>query len=314
MTSMTRDKVRFPSGDTISVAWHYRGDNGSCIIMAGGTGVTKEPGTDRFASAFQAAGFSVVAFDPRRLGESGGTPRQLVRVNEQVDDFGAAIAFARTLPEVDPKRVAVWGFSLAGGHVFRVAARHPDLAAAIAQTPLADGPAITRNAMRSMTPGAALRLQTLALLDIVGRRFGRAPRLIPLAGPRGTVASLTTIDGAKGAAALNPDGAYGEWEQTIAAGSAMRLGFYRPGRHAAKVKCPLLVMVCDDDRSVLTAAPAKAARKAPRGELVRLAGDHYAPFTERHQDALDVQIAFLRTHVLSGEAASTTGAPSVAVA
>jgi hypothetical protein len=45
----------------------------------------------------------------------------------------------------------------------------------------------------------------------------------PLAGPRGTVASLTTPDAAKSAAALDPDNQYPDWEQTVAAGSALRI-------------------------------------------------------------------------------------------
>ena len=39
------------------------------------------------------------------------------------------------------------------GHVFRVAACNPAVAAAIAQTPNADGPAADRNAMRSTVSG-----------------------------------------------------------------------------------------------------------------------------------------------------------------
>lgn len=37
--------------------------------MAGGFAVTKEPGTDRFATRFADAGFGVLAFDYRGLGE-----------------------------------------------------------------------------------------------------------------------------------------------------------------------------------------------------------------------------------------------------
>jgi uncharacterized protein len=311
MTPVTRDKVRFPSGDTTCAAWHYPGENGACVVMAAGTGVTKEPGTDRFAARFQAAGFSVLAFDFRHLGESGGAPRQVVRVGEQLGDYDAAIAFAGRLPEVDPRRVAIWGFSLSGGHVLRVAARHPGLAAAIAQAPLADGPAIGPNAMGSMTPGAALRLQATGLLDVAGRRLGRAPRLIPLAGAQGEVASITTPDAAQGATVLDPDGTYPDWEQTVAAGSALRLAFYRPARSAGKIACPVLVLAFDDDRSVLAAPAAKAARAAPRGELVRFPGDHYAAFKEAHEDVVDAEMAFLETHLLAGRrsaaAAATVG-------
>jgi len=267
--------------------------------MAGGTGVTKEPATDRFAERFQAAGFSVLAFDFRYLGESGGEPRQIVHVRDQADDYSAAIAFARTLTEVDAARVAIWGFSLSGGHVFQVAARHPDLAAAIAQAPLADAMAIGPNALRSMTVTAAVRLQLLGVLDVVGRRFGRRPRLIPLAGPRGAVASLTTPDAGQGTTVLDPDGRYADWERTIAAGSALGVGFYRPARRAAEIACPLLVVAFDDDRSVLAEPSAKAAGKAPKGELVRLPGDHYASFKERHQDVVEIEISFLRTHLLT---------------
>jgi len=76
MTTPKRLKVWFDSGGAECAAWHYAGTNGACVVMAGGAGVTKEPGTDRFAARFHAAGFSVLAFDHRHIGESGGTPRR----------------------------------------------------------------------------------------------------------------------------------------------------------------------------------------------------------------------------------------------
>ncbi|HET6870074.1 MAG TPA: alpha/beta hydrolase [Solirubrobacteraceae bacterium] len=299
MTSSAPRTIRFASGDSMIAALHYPGTNRACIIMAGGTGMTKEPATDPFAPHFHAAGFTVLAFDFRRLGASGGSPRQVVKVNDQLSDYRAAIAFAATLPDVDPTRIAIWGFSLAGGHVLRVAAREPGLAAAIAQAPLADGPAIAPRAMRAMTPAAALRLHLRAAGDLLGRRLlRRPPVLIPLAGPRGTVASITTPDGARGGQALDPDGRYREWDQTVAAASALRLAFYRPGRTASRIACPLLVVVFDDDQTVLTAPASTAAQRAPRGELVRLGGDHYAAFEQRHRATLDAEIDFLRRHLL----------------
>jgi predicted alpha/beta hydrolase len=67
-----REKVHLRSGKTTCAAWHYPGTNGAYVIMAGGLAVTKEPGTDRFATRFHEAGFTVLAFDYRHLGESGG--------------------------------------------------------------------------------------------------------------------------------------------------------------------------------------------------------------------------------------------------
>jgi pimeloyl-ACP methyl ester carboxylesterase len=250
----------------------------------------------------------VLAFDYRRLGESGGQPRQVVRIRAQFADWQAAITYARSLPGVDPARVAIWGFSLSGGHVFRVAARSPQLAAAIAQTPTADGPAAARNAARYQKPLALLRLFGRGVADAVGGLAGRLPRLVPLAGEPGTVALLTTPDGRDGNRALNPGNRYPEWQQAVAARLALRLGFYRPGRDASRVRCPLLVLVCDQDQTALAGPAAGAAQRAPRGELVRLPGGHYAPFMDGHEQAAGAELSFLRRHLLDHPRADRPGA------
>ena len=172
-----RSKVHFEVAGTQCAAWHYPGTNGGCVIMAGGFAVTKEPGTDLFAKRFHEAGFSVLAFDYRHLGESGGQPRQVVRVREQLADWSAAIGFAARLPGVDPGRLAIWAFSASGGDVFGLAARDTRLAAAIAQTPNADTPAAARNAARYQKPRAMLRFTGRALLDALGGLAGRPPRM-----------------------------------------------------------------------------------------------------------------------------------------
>src|SRR5712671_2960708 len=195
---MERQKIRFASGDTECAAWHYPGSNGGCVVMTGGFAVTKEPGTDLFARRFNEAGFSVLAFDYRHLGESGGQPRQVQRIREQLADWRAAIGCAKALPGVDPARVAIWSFSSSAGHVFRVAARAPGLAAAIAQTPYADGLAASRSAARYQKPAAMLRFAGLGIADAVGALAGRPPRLVPLSGDPGAVALLTTPDGRDG--------------------------------------------------------------------------------------------------------------------
>jgi uncharacterized protein len=302
-----REKVRFVSGGTGCAAWHYPGTNGGCVIMTGGFAVTKEPGTDLFAKRFSDAGFAVLAFDYRHLGESGGQPRQVQRVREQLADWEAAIAHAGTLPGVDPARLAIWSFSAPGGHVFRVAARHPELAAAIAQTPNADGLAAARNAARHQRPLAMLRFAGRGILDAVGALAGRRPRLVPLTGDPGTVALLTTPDALDGARALNPDDRYPDWQQQVAARSALRLGFYRPGREASRVRCPLLVLVCDQDQSALAEPAVRAANRAPRGELVRMPGGHYEPFLAGHEQAAEAELSFLRRHLLDRSRAGRPG-------
>jgi len=229
----------------------------------------------------------VLAFDYRYLGENGGQPRQIAPLGKQRADLQSAIEFARTLPDVDRTKVAIWGFS-SGGHVFAVAAGNPKLAAAIAHAPLADGPAAGPNAMRHQTLSAALRFTARGLLDLLGRRVGRQPLLVPLAGTPGTVTSLTTPDALVGARAPNPSNRYPEWQQQIAAGSALSTAFYRPGRHAPEIECPLLVLVYNEDGVALAEPAASTGRSAPRGEVVRLPGGHYAAFLEVHEHTVEV--------------------------
>jgi pimeloyl-ACP methyl ester carboxylesterase len=311
--TMQRERVRFASDDADCVAWHYPGTNGACVIMAGGFAVTKEPATDRFATRFQEAGFGVLAFDYRRLGESGGRPRQVVRIGDQLDDWRAAIAYARTLADVDPAKIAVWGFSASGGHVFRVAAANPDIGAAIAQTPNADGVAATRNAARFQSPGALLRLTGRALLDALGGLLGREPRLVPLVGPRGTVAVLSTPDALDGNDILNPNNAYPDWQPVVAARSTLALGIYRPGRAAPQIACPLLVVVCDQDQTALAAPAIDAARSAPHGELMRMPGGHYEPFLSGHERTVEAELSFLRRHLLGSAGTEPAGSRTAAL-
>lgn len=295
--SVTREAIRFTRGDIDYAAWHYPGTTGACVVMAGGLGVPKGPGTDLFAARFQEAGLGVLAFDYRNFGESGGRPRQVARVADQIDDWHAAIAYARSLPGIDPARIALWAFSASGGHVLRVAAGDPRVAAVIAQTPNVDGMTVSRHAARHQRPGAMLRLLGRAVADAAGGLLGRPPRLVPLAGPPGTVALLTTPDAQEGPRALRAE-RYPEWRQEIAARVALGQSAYRPGRAVSRVRCPLLVLVCDEDRTALAEPAARAVRRAPRGELVRLPGGHYEPFLGGHERAVEAQLSFLRRHVL----------------
>jgi len=293
--AVARNGVQFPSDGVDCSAWHYPGSNGGCVVMAGGFGMTKEPATDRFAQRFNAAGFAVLAFDYRGFGSSSGSPRQVARIPDQLADWDAALLCAASLPDVDADRRAAWAFSMSGGYVFDVAARHPELAAAIAQTPTCDGRAAARNASRHQTKGAMLRLTGRALRDRIGGRFGKAPLLVPLAGRPGTVAALTTPD------ALDGDDVFADypgWERAVAARSVLPLAFYRPGKVASSITVPLQVIVCDGDQSALAAPAMRAAEQAPHAELVRLPGGHYEPFRAGFEQVVAAEIDFLRRAVL----------------
>ncbi len=135
-----------------------------------------------------------------------------------------------------------------------------------------------------MTPLAVLRLMSLAVADVLGHLVGRRPLLIPAAGVRGDVAALTTPDAMDGGRALDPGQRHSGWEQTVAARIALHMGRYRPGLHASRIRCPLLMVVCDQDRSTLPGPALRAAAAAPDAEVLHVEGRHYAPFLAAHEE------------------------------
>jgi poly(3-hydroxybutyrate) depolymerase len=87
------------------------------LVMAHGFTSTVPMTTDRYAEAFAAQGIAVLLYDHRNLGASGGEPRREVNPWIQARGYRDAARFARTLPEANGGRVALWGLSNSGMQV-----------------------------------------------------------------------------------------------------------------------------------------------------------------------------------------------------
>lgn len=255
--------------------------------MAHGFGALKEARLDAFAERFAAAGYAALVFDYRHFGESSGQPRNLVDIGRQHDDWRAAIAFARSLDGIDHDRIALWGSSFSGGHVIGVGADDGGIAAIISQVPHMDGPVT----LRAAGPVRLAKLVAAGLRDSARAVAGGDPRYIPIVGPPGTTAAMATPDAEPGYSALYPPGF--AWRNEVPARIALRVWAYSPGKRAADVGCPLLVLVAADD-VVTPPEPARAAAKrAPKGELVEYEGvghfDVYLgePFERSVRDQLE---------------------------
>ena len=123
-----RTDSHFSSGGSECAAWLYMPDGEGphpCVVMAHGFSAVREHRLDAYAERFAAAGMAVLVFDYRHFGASQGEPRQLLSIARQLADWHAAVAHARNLPEVDARRVAVWGSSFSGGHVIAVGRQGP---------------------------------------------------------------------------------------------------------------------------------------------------------------------------------------------
>ncbi len=106
-----RKDVSFEVEGTRISAWLYLPDNLSssvpCIVIANGLGGTKDMLLESYAIRFREAGYSVLTFDYRFFGESGGEPRQLIWIPHQLKDLEAAISYARNRKEIDPAKIAL---------------------------------------------------------------------------------------------------------------------------------------------------------------------------------------------------------------
>ena len=117
--SMIRKDLTFASGQDSCAAWFYpaAADEGArpVIVMAHGLTGTRRDGLGPFADRFAAAGIAALVFDYRGFGDSTGEP-DLFEPSRQLEDWRAAIAFARSLPDIDAGRLATFGSSLGGGN------------------------------------------------------------------------------------------------------------------------------------------------------------------------------------------------------
>ena len=268
-----RSDVTFPSGGERCAAWLYRPrDADACVLMAHGWTGVREQRLDAYAERFAAAGLAVLVFDYRHFGASGGEPRQLLDIGRQLADWRAAIAYVRGLEGIDPERIALWGSSFSGGHVIELAARDHRIAAVVAQMPFVDGAA---NLLR-LGPGHVLRLTVEGLRDQAGALAGRPPHMVPSVGPPGSTAVMNSPDAEPGFRALNPAGL--EWRNEAAARVALRVGAYRPISKAARVRCPILFALAEDDVVTPPDLAAKAAQRAPRAEIRHYPGGHFDPY------------------------------------
>ncbi|WP_433634930.1 alpha/beta hydrolase [Nocardia sp. CA-120079] len=285
--------IHIPVGGSELHAWWYppEGVTGRapCVVLAHGFGAVKTMRLWAYAKRFAAAGIGALVFDYRHFGESSGELRNLVDLRKQFADWNAAIAAARSLPEVDPDRVAVWGSSMSGGMVVVVAAHDPRIAAVVAQAPFADG----RVSLAHMPFSHSLWLFAAGLRDAAGALVGATPYKVRAAGrPGDRQAVLASADAYDGMLRMIPEGE--TFENEVAARVALRLGWFRPIKFASRVRCPLLVQVMDHDVVTPPGPAAAMAATAPQGKLLGYSGGHFDPYVgATFEQVVPDQIAFL---------------------
>lgn len=283
-----REELQFSSEGDTCAAWLYLPADAEAtppiIVMAHGLSGTRRDRLGAFAERFAAAGIAALVFDYRGFGDSAGEP-DLFEPERQLQDWRAAIAFARSLSGLDAERVATFGSSLGGGNALAAAAEDPRVVAVISQVPFLDRDSQT-------FPGSP---EVSARMLAVAAEGGYLP----------------AVGQPHQAAFIRAPGAEAGWRHVVAIGEDSRwrdrvsaawlLGPpYNPIRHADALHCPWLVCVAGDDQVAKPEPAIDAARRAPQGELRVYPGvDHFDIYDgPEHEAIVADEIAFLRLHLL----------------
>jgi dienelactone hydrolase len=264
-----------------------------CVVMGHGLSLTREDGIPGYAGRFAAARIAALAFDYRHWGGSEGDPRRRFSLRRQLEDWRAAVAFARGLDGVDPTRIAVWGMSLGGGHALTVAASDPGIAAVVALVPMTDGLAAT---LKPAPPRVTMRIIGRAMRETITRR----PARVPVAGVEGSFAVLAASEALPGFERLAGENG---WHNEVTSAGLFALGGYRPARQAAHIEAPVLLQLGERDAMVPLRAIENTRRRAPHAQLLRYPIDHFGCFwPEQFDTVCSDEVEFLRRHVRAAAA------------
>jgi len=285
------------SGASLS-AWLYLPLDTStpvpCIVMASGLGGTKDMGLD-YSLRFQDADFAVLVFDYRYFGQSEGEPRQLIWIPHQLEDWAAAIEYARNLTAVDPARIALWGTSLSGGHVIVTAARDRQIACVVAQCPGVDGRASAEMAFERYPIGYNLRMLMHGQRNIVRSWLGLSPHKVPIVGKPGSIALMTASNAYDAFVQLAPESFVNE----ACARIIVRGDKYRPIKYAQDVRCPVLLQICEKDELLSVESIEETGQILGQyAEIRRYPIGHFdVYFGKNRENSINDQIEFYMKHL-----------------
>lgn len=263
----------FPSGNEQCAAWLYRPDGPPkprpLVIMGHGLGANREMGLDRYARRFTAAGMGCLVFDYRNFGASGGTPRQLISIRKQREDWRSAIHYARTIKGFDATRIALWGSSFGGGHVLSIAHEDDYLAAVVAQCPFTSG----WSSAMAKGPISLTKTGIVATADLLIGPIVRKPIKVRLAGRKRSAALMSASDVPEGFGRLAEESE--QYQPKVAARFGLQVLFDSPWRRTKAIKVPVLYSLCDNDSVAPIKPTLKAAERTKHAIVKRYPIGHF---------------------------------------
>ena len=294
-----RKDVSFEVDGIFIRAWLYLPDDLSkplaCVVMGPGFGGTKEGKLEEYALRFVEHRIAVLSIDFRHFGYSDGEPRQLFSIAKQMEDYKAAIEYARNREEIAPDKIVVWGTSGSGGYGLILAASDKKIACVISQCPALDRNEDAKLAAEREGFGIYLQLFIHALRDKWRSVFGLSPHKFPIVGKPGTVAMLRAPGAFDGYSKLASGSE--TFVNELCARSFLNIGKkYNPIDYAGDVKCPVLLLICEKDNLISKASYINTAKILGDCAEVKIypAGHIDIYLGENFEKSVSDQITFIR--------------------
>ncbi|GAA4701532.1 alpha/beta hydrolase [Pseudonocardia yuanmonensis] len=265
------------------------------VTMAHGYAGTAEHGIEPFAQAFAAAGFVVLLHDHRGFGASDGAPRQDVDPWRQIADWRRAISYLEGRPEVDARRIGLWGTSYAGGHALVLAATDRRIRAVVSQVPTISG---FEQGHRRVRPEAAGALWESFDDEERAQFAGAEPRRQAIVSDDAAVpAAYRSKDSIDFYLQTLPPGT--RWSNEVTVRSTRAAMMYEPGSWVARVSpTPLLMVVATHDTVTLTDLALAAYEQALEPKRLQLVeGGHFDPYLAQFGPASSAATAWFVRHL-----------------
>ena len=242
-----RTDVEFLSAGVICRGWLYRPEIAAgptpAIVMSHGFSATRHMGLAAFAELFRAAGFAVLVFDYRCLGDSGGAERGRIIPQEQHDDLRAAIDFVQRQPGIDPERIGLWGTSYSGGHALFVGALDARIKAIVAQVPAL---AVARSLIGFVGAEGFATYLAAFVADLTSRNAGHPSSQVHIVAPEGQPGIFPSPEAREWFATSAP-GPEANWVNHTTLESLARMAEYTPAAFIDLTAKPILLLAAEQD-------------------------------------------------------------------
>jgi dipeptidyl aminopeptidase/acylaminoacyl peptidase len=246
-----------------------------------------------YHEALTAAGMAVLTLDYRGFGDSEGDATFLDPM-DQVDDIRAGLTYLETRPEVDARRLGVFGSGgTGGGNAVMAAGLDDRVRAVVSQVPIADGEDWLRR-MRTEHEWLAFRKRVRTAAKAYA-----ADGTVELVPPREGIMVPTPE---RKATSIKADVDARVPEQ-VALHSAEAVMRYRPIDVVAAIAPRALMLVAVEDDAVTPEDHARALYDAagePRLLVVQTGTTHYAAY-EQYRDVVNpIIVDWFERHLVGG--------------